>query len=254
MGTTDAVDLLWQGVTEGRFDPAQLGEDLSVDDGERLQLALLERWCDEGEDLGGWKVGLTSGRSRDAFGIGVRPFGFILAGRIFVDGAAVEVQRIHRCGIETELSFRIGCELAGNGVTAAQARDAVDAVAPAFEINERRIDAGASPGARVADDLAQWGIVVGDDVSPIPADFDFDALVVEMRFDGELVDSVPASGNIDDHFASIARLAQELAKFDLGLEPGQRIITGAYTRHQVQGAGIWEGRFGSLGAVSVRFD
>ncbi len=101
MGTTDAVELLWQGVTEGHFDPAELGEDLSVDDGERLQLAVLDRWCDEGEALGGWKVGLTSGQSRDAFGPGVRPFGFILAGRILESGATVEAERIHRCGIET---------------------------------------------------------------------------------------------------------------------------------------------------------
>ncbi len=254
MGTTDAVELLWQGVTEGRFDPAGLGEDLSVDDGERLQLALLDRWCDEGEALGGWKVGLTSGRSRDAFGAGIRPFGFILAGRILDSGATVEAERVRRCGIETELGFRIGRELAGSAVTPQDARAAVDAVAPAFEINERRIDAGAPPGARVADDLAQWGIVVGDDVSPVPRDFDFDALVVEMLFNGELADSVAAKGNIDDHFVSIARLAQELAKFDLGLEPGQRIITGAYTRHQVQSNGRWEGRFGSLGGVSVSFD
>jgi 2-keto-4-pentenoate hydratase len=254
MGTTKAVEVLWQGVTEGRFDPGELGEDLSVDDGERLQLALLDRWCDEGEALGGWKVGLTSGRSRDAFGVGIRPFGFVLAGRIMTSGASVEAERIHRCGIETELSFRIGRELSGSHVTAADARGVVDAVAPAFEINERRIDADASPGARVADDLAQWGIVVGDDVSPVPADFDFEGLLVEMRFDGELVDSVAARGHIDDHFVSIARLAQELAKFDLGLEPGQRIITGAFTRHQVQGSGEWEGRFGSLGGVAVRFD
>ena len=254
MGTTAAVELLWQGVTDGHYDPAGLGEDLSVDDGERLQLALLDRWCDEGEALGGWKVGLTSGRSRDAFGAGIRPFGFILAGRILDSGASVQAERIHRCGIETELSFRIGRELAGSAVTPRQAFAAVDAVAPAFEINERRIDAGAAPGARVADDLAQWGIVVGDDTEPVPGDFDFEALLVEMVFNGELVDSVAAKGNIDDHFVSIARLAQELDKFDLGLEPGQRVITGAYTRHQVQASGQWEGRFGSLGGVTVSFD
>lgn len=254
MGTTDAVELLWQGVTEGQFDPAELGEDLSVDDGERLQLAVLDRWCDEGEALGGWKVGLTSGRSRDAFGPGVRPFGFILAGRILESGATVEAERIHRCGIETELSFRIGKELAGSRVTPTDARAAVDAVAPAFEINERRIEAGAASGVRVADDLAQWGIVVGEDVSPVPTEFDFEALVVEMLFNGEPSNSVAAKDNIDDHFVSIARLACELAKFDLGLEPGQRIITGAFTRHQVQGSGRWEGRFGSLGGVTVSFD
>ena len=77
---------------------------------------------------------------------------------------------------------------------------------------------------------------------------------MEMLFNGEPSNSVAAKDNIDDHFVSIARLACELAKFDLGLELGQRIITGAFTRHQVQGSGRWEGRFGSLGGVTVSFD
>ena len=46
----------------------------------------------------------------------------------------------------------------------------VAGIAPAFEINQRRIDADSPPAERVADGLANWGIVVGKTIT-IPDDW-----------------------------------------------------------------------------------
>ena len=227
----------------------------SVADGQTISVGRLDRLLDEGEQLGGWKLGLTSGRSRDAFGAGIRPFGFILASRIHPSGAILE--RLPGLGVENELCWVLAEPLAGESVTAADARRAVAGVAPAFELNQSRLPDDAAPGVRVADNLSQWGLVVGE-LQPVPGTFDLDALLEELtvtlRCDGEFCEQVPARGHIDDHFESLARLARELARFGRNLAPGEHVITGAYTRQRVDHPTTWRGEFGAiLGDVEITF-
>lgn len=203
--------------------------------------------------VGGWKVGLTSGKSRDAMGAGFRPFGHVLAERVLESGAEIPLRRFKEVGVENELCFHIGVPLGGN-VTRAEAVAAVDAVSPAFEINEPRLERQAGVVQRLADNLSQWGIVVG---APARLDwlaFDFSALEVQLRRDGSHVETVAAAGHIDDHFDSIVALVRQLSRFDRTLAAGAKVITGAYTRQRVAEAGRWEGDFGHhIGRVGVVF-
>lgn len=215
------------------------------------QLETLERRLAAGESLGGWKVGLTSGQARDSMGAGFRPFGYILDSRIFASGANIALDAFERVGVENECCFTIGRELAGE-VSRDEVLDALDGVAPGFEINERRLAADATAPERLADDLSQWGIVAGPsrDVSGV----DFESLVVTLARDGEAVETVAARGHIEDHFTSIAALAAQLSRFGRTLHPGQRVITGSFGRCPVQSPSSWSGDFGSdLGVVEVAF-
>ena len=250
--TSAAAEVFWQGQQTGTTDLTQLTGSLSVDQGEAVQLQVLARWLASGEQLGGWKVGLTSGRSRDAFGAGVRPFGFILASRVFKSGDRIPRARIPKLGLETELCFRIGKRLTGARVGADEVRAAITSVAPAFEVNELRTSASADNGARAADNLSQWGLVVGAEIAPLP-NYDFDALTVHLQENGVVMETVAAHGHIDDHFASQVALVHQLARFERALEPGQRVITGSYTRQNITNAGEYVGSFGELGTVSINF-
>lgn len=221
------------------------------DTGLRRQLDALERKLAAGETLAGWKVGLTSGASRDAMGAGFRPFGHILASRVFPSGATLALDAFQAVGVENEACFTLGAGLRGN-VSPAQVKAAIATVAPGFEINEPRLPKDASATERLADNLSQWGIVVGAGrpIEGIP----FDALEVSLERDGALVGTVPACGHIDDHFASIAALAAQLDRFGLALAPGQRIITGAFARQAVTAPSRWRGDFGrAMGSVEVVF-
>ena len=215
------------------------------------QLETLEQNLAAGESLGGWKVGLTSGQARDSMGAGFRPFGFVLKSRIFASGANIGLGAFERVGVENECCFTIAKELAGD-VSRDEVFDALDSVAPAFEINERRLPPDATAPERLADDLSQWGIVAGP--SRDVAGIDFESLVVTLACDGEAVETVAASGHIEDHFTSIAALAAQLSRFDRTLQPGQRVITGSFGRCPVQDPSSWSGDFGSeLGVVEVIF-
>jgi 2-keto-4-pentenoate hydratase len=247
------LEHFWLGATGAPYEVAALAGHLTIEDAEAIQLDVLDRWCSQGESLGGWKVGMTSGSSRDLFGRGVRPFGHVLRNRIIDSDDEVKFAAVKRCGVENELCFVMNRDLRGGSVTAEMARAAVYGVAPAFEINETRIVGEADGPARVADNLSQWGIVVGRVITPLPEGFDWDCLEVVLRRDGVEVERVGARGHIDDHFESLATLARELSKFGRGLKNGERVITGSFTRQVVRGPGRWDADFGPLGSVAIRF-
>jgi len=241
---TELIDIIWEGTQSGEI-IAELPE-LEIDEGQRLQIKLLDKWLDTGEQLAGYKVGLTSGAARNAFGPGVRPFGFILMSRVLQSGGNLAL--IRNLGVENELVFRVGKSIKATGVTAEDAREIVDGVAPGFEINQHRLKRAGSNGIRIADNLSQWGIVVGDfqDV-----DRPYEQLSVQLKKDGEIVQQVAASGHIDNHFESIAALINRLHRFDRGLQAGELVITGSFTRAAVTEPGIWCGDFSDLGAVTL---
>ena len=95
------LDTLWQLQLQPDSDPAPLFNHAapSADEGQALQFQLLDRWLNEGEELGGWKIGMTSGESRDALGVGVRPSGFVLKSRIFRSGTRLPRSALYNGGV-----------------------------------------------------------------------------------------------------------------------------------------------------------
>ena len=252
----DIVDILWRihnapdaGIASELGDLNVLN--LSLAQGQKIQLALLQRWLDNGEQLGGWKIGMTSGASRNAMGDGIRPFGFILASRIKTKGDTMSVAALHKGQVENELCFCMDKPLGANA-TADSARASVRAVLPAFEINQKRLPADAPAGLRVADNLSNWGIAIGEG-SPPPAHIqDLDDMTVTLSGSDGVIEQVASAGHIDNHFRSIATLARSLSDYGHALQPGQYVITGAYGKTPFA-PGIYCGDFGpDIGAVEVQ--
>lgn len=227
------------------LDHTQLG----LEEALAVQLRVLHRFEAEGEQLGGWKVGLTSGQARDRMGKDFRPFGYILRSRIHPSGSTAPATRILNCSVEPELCLILGAPLRGESVDAAAAKAAVRAVAPAFEINERRVRPDDGPALLVADGLAQWGIVVGAE-APVR-----DGLVdtmVEFYRDEQLLETKTPGTTMDDPYLSLSRLCRLLHQYGLGLEPGQPVITGSFCHHAVRQPGAYRAVFSGIGEVSVQ--
>ena len=251
MANASTLDRLLAGWQGGSLNSDGLEGALSLDDGLALQLQLLERLEAEGDELGGWKVGLTSGSALDRMGPGFRPFGFLLKSRILQSGERVALGPGGPDFAEGEVCFRVGEAIRGADVTSDDARRAMAGVAAGLELNVRGRYPGADGGLRIADNMTNWGIVAGDELSPVPDDFDFEGLEVRLEQDGETVGTQPARGHIDDHFLSLSRLVLQLARFGRGLEPGQRIITGAFVRTPLEDPTTIAAEFSGIGRVSI---
>ena len=206
-----------------------------------------------GMERGGWKVGLTSGGSRDGMGVGFRPFGHIAKARIFESGTAIDLNHVGDIGVENELCFVFGETVPGDADRDRLLR-CIEALRPGFELNERRLDAEASASDRLADNLSQYGIVVGSLITDF-RDLELAELAVSLRRNDAEIATVHSSGHIDDHYDSLLALVRVLAKFDRRIEAGDHVITGAFARERVEAASSWRGDFSlGIGSVKVIFE
>lgn len=224
-------------------------EDLTL--GMALQMAVMKRFVDAGNTIGGYKAAMTSGSSRDFFGPGYRAPGFILSRNIYESGAKVELSKLNGPGLEPEICVIMGKHLQGADLSVEEAKDAIAAVAPAYEINEKRDLSRVPHTVRIGNAIGAWAMAVGAERD---LDLDLHGLQVERFHDGVLVDSGDSGpARVDDPYLSIARICRELATQGRGLEAGQRVITGSLLDNIPPTPGEWTTRFGDLGSVTVTF-
>lgn len=247
-----AAELIWNEGAQGRWFPEALRGTLDFDAGHRVQLAVRARKLAAGRTQAGWKVGFTSERVRKKYGTDERPFGHLMTEDVYPSGAKVPI--FPHAALEPELCLTLGEPLGGADVTPQQARRAVSAVSAAFELNQGRSQGVSDVPLTVADNLSQWGIVVGATLEPVPEDLELGDMTVVLRGDGQSVVSVVGREVIDDHFLSLAMLAKTLAKHGLALESGMRVITGSFAKVDVAPGQRWEAEFAGIGEVAVTFE
>lgn len=263
-----AAEILWQARRQGQSNPQALRGVLSVEDGYRTQMLLLARHKEHGDVQAGWKLGATAPAVRKLFGSDTAVTAHLLArNRIAAEGpsggCAALTGAVNPC-IEAELLLVLGAPLQGPGVTAEQARAAVAAVAPAFEIVDFWSKPSADPGLAVAENVYQRAYVIGPELRPCPAGFDPGALHMTLTRDGETAAGtsrqreVVAEGLgrevVDNQFESLAFLANTLAAYGAALEAGQIVLTGSFNAPPPVAPGqTWRAEFAGLGAVTVRF-
>jgi len=220
-----AADLIWNSAKRAEYYPQPLHGKLDFDTALKVQLAILDRRIAEGEQQAGWKIGLTSPAVRAHFNTESQPFGYLMTQRIFESGSEIEIDTV----------------------------GAVAAVIPGMELNEKRSGGVKDFGLAIADNLTQWDIVKGAPVSPVPENFDSDSLEVSMTCNGEVRSTEIGKDVIDDHFVSLATLANTLHRYGRTLDAGQYVITGSFSKHDASRGDTWEAAFAGLGSCRVRF-
>lgn len=251
MGEATLVDMLY----ESRRAPRELVLDagLTFEQALALQLEVADRFAADGDAISGWKVGMSSGRGRDLMGEGFRPFGYVLASRVFGHGETVTLSGLFPALIEPELCVVLGETLAGE-VTPDEARAATRGVAPAFEVIELRVPGGAAAdhATLIADGIGQSAVVIGTELplSALP-----DRLTVELFREEEQVarETTGETLEIDDPFLALARVATLLAKHGRHIEAGQPVLTGSFAAVPVEASTTWRATFSGLGEVSITF-
>lgn len=205
----------------------------------------------ERDRLAGYKVGLTNEPAQKAFGAATPVYGRLFAQRVYPSGSDLPIGQLISPRIEPEVAFRMGRRLAGR-VSRADAEEAIEGVAAAFEIVDSRIDGWAQTVPElVADNAAGCGAVIGD-WRPYPLSGELSQLQCEF-VDAEGGKSKgTAAAVFGDPVLAVVWLAGALADHGLALNAGDIVLSGSWcTPSPLVKQGAVSASFGVLGSVTA---
>jgi 2-keto-4-pentenoate hydratase len=254
MSTEQTVQALWDLHQRGDFFPDAWRGKLDLAEAYRVQLGLLERKLAQGERQAGWKVGLTADAMREMFGGKEPVFGYLLESGRIATGHTFRLAELRKPLVENELLITMGTDLSGPNATVQDAQRAIATIAPALEIVEMRgPDMRADMPLAITDNVAQRAFVDGAAI-PLPNGFDFGEVRAVVSINGEVKASVLGREAIDNQLRTVAWLANALHRYGRGLQAGQRIMTGSFTKPMPISAGdAFETQFSGVGSVRVSF-
>lgn len=225
---------------------------LTMADGYAIQAELVPMLLADGDEVVGYKVGLTSLAMQRLIGVDSPDFGPVLASTRYADGGDVPMDRFIAPKMEAEITYVMGQRLQGPGVTLDDARRAVSGAAASMEIVDSRVEDWRVKLADTVADLASNGALVMPD-SFVPADA-FDSRLVGMVLsrNGEVIDTGAGAAALGDPLQVVAWLANVLGERGLALEPDHLVLTGALHAAVPFAAGDrFTAEFDRLGTVGV---
>jgi 2-keto-4-pentenoate hydratase len=205
---------------------------LSLDEAYEVQLGVLDERVRAGERQLGWKVGATSFAILEQMkGILDAPmFGFVTSGSLRGERGEVRRSDFFSLGIEPEIGVVLREPLRGPGITPVDAARAVGDVVALVELLDCRLEAeGRTVPDGAADNSNHGGLLQGSLLRP-GRGFDFVHEGVVVRVNGRLWGSACGVEALGSPLHVVAWLANELARFDRGMDAGELVSTGSLTR------------------------
>jgi len=228
--------------------------DLDVDDAYAIQTRNIDRRVADGARVIGRKIGLTAKAMQDLLGVNEPDFGVLLDDMFVEDGDEIDIATMLQPRIEAELAFVMGTDLAGPGVTTANALAAIEGVMPAVEIVDSRIaDWKIKLVDTVADNASSGKLVVGGRMRKV-TDVDLRLIGMVISRDGEVIDTGAGAAALGNPARCVAWLANKLGSLGATLHAGDVILPGAVHRMvPVRPGDVFRAEYAHLGAVTARF-
>jgi len=188
---------------------------------------------EKGEKIVGRKIGLTSEAIQKQLGVAEPDYGSLWESSFYpARDDSVEIAAAAFCQprIEGEVAFLIGKPLRGPGLTQADVLAATEACAMGIEIVASRIaDWKIKLVDTIADNASYGGFTLGPWDRKL-LDTDLGALSMTISQGGEVAAEGVGAAALGHPARSTAWLANKLAEFGAGLEPGDIVISGGITR------------------------
>jgi 2-oxo-hept-3-ene-1,7-dioate hydratase len=234
--------------------------DMDMDDAYAVQKAWVERKVAEGCSVTGYKIGLTSRAMQMAMNIDTPDFGVLLDNMAFANGGAIRAADFTDPRIETEFAFVLKEPLSGEDVTVDDVMAATDYVVPALELiaaRSYRVDPETGYTRTVfdtiADNAANAGYIIGD-TKVRPSEIDLPWAGAMLYLNGGVEETGLAGGVMGHPAHGIRWVCKRFARHGIGLEPGQVILAGSFTRPVSVNAGDNVlADYGPLGTIEVNF-
>lgn len=232
--------------------------DLSASDAYRLQAGVMAARVERGDRIVGYKAALTSAAMQAQVGIPEPMLGTLLGSKVFDQSVPVSLsgRGFLRATLEPEIAVVMGHDLAGPGVTHADAMAAVGGYLPAIELGDYRTAeaVGRTLVGSVVCNTFNGGTVLGQPLSA-PAGIDLRTEGMSMYLNGKPAGSGTGVEVLGDPLNSVVFMANKLAELDLSLKAGMILMTGSIVASIALSPGDHvEVRFTRLGDVQVRVE
>ncbi len=237
---------------------------MTIDDGYRISRAWMALKRDQGRQVIGHKIGLTSRAMQQASQIDEPDYGTLLDDMLYTctPGQVLDIPVTNFVAprVEVELAFVLKAPLKGPDVTLEQVLAATEYVTPAIEIIDARIEqfdrhtkVMRKVFDTISDNAANAGIVVGGErVDPATTNLPWCGAI--LRQNGVVEETGLAAGVQGHPAIGIAWLANKLAPWGESLKAGQIVLAGSFTRPVGAKAGDrFEADYGPLGCLQFRF-
>jgi 2-keto-4-pentenoate hydratase len=219
-----------------------------------VQDVLTARRIEDGGEVAGRKIGLTSVAVQQQLGVDRPDFGVLFASMAHADGATIAMTDVMQPRVEAEIAFVLDRDLADGLLDAKQIRAATEYVVAALEVCGSRIrDWDISFGDTVADNASGGAFVLGsrrhglDEV--VPADVE-----MMMSIDGEQVSEGNGAACLGDPVEAVVWLARTARDLGEPLRAGQVILSGALgPMRPVMSRQRVSATLSGLGSVTVDF-
>ena len=232
--------------------------DMTVQQAYAVQHRLIELELAQGRSVKGRKIGLTSRATQQTFGAHEPTHARLLDDMLFDDGSEVSPQRFISPRIEAELAFVLARPLRGPGVGFWDVLRAVEFAMPALEIIDARmplVDPETRGARTVVDQIADYGTCAGmvtGSGAVDPRGLDFKSVGAVVRRNGAVEETGLSVGVMNHPFLAVAWLANHLGAHGQGLEAGELILAGAFTRPvPILPGQTVQVDYGPLGSLSV---
>ena len=183
-----------------------------------------------GEKIAGRKIGLTAKAVQEQLGVDQPDYGTLWQSSFYEaknGKLTVPASDFISPRIEGEVAFLIGKPLKGPNITPEQVLAATDACALGVELVDSRIaDWKIKIGDTIADNASYGGFTVGPWDKTLRAS-DLAAVRMIQSQNGAVVGEGTGAAVLGSPLISCTWLANKLAEFGVGLEPGEVVISGA---------------------------
>jgi 2-keto-4-pentenoate hydratase len=232
---------------------------MTLEDAYAVQRHQVRNWVEDGRQIKGHKVGLTSAVIQRQLGVDQPDYGHLTEDMFYLESTPIPVERFISPKVEPEIAFVLKKPLTGPGVTIADAISAVDYVLPALEIIDSRIrDWKIKLVDTIADNASSGGVVLGS--TPVTlgqlaeTGLSLGTVGCVVYQGGEVVATGAGAAVLGSPLAALVWLANTVGPLGITLEAGAVVIPGSVTAALPVAAGeSVTATFGGLGSVTATF-
>lgn len=225
--------------------------DLDVRTAYAAQRAFVQAKLDAGEQLVGYKLGLTSRNKQRAMGVDCPLYGRVTSSMLATYGDPIPFDRFIHPRVESEIAFLLKQDVTAPA-TVSSVLAATDVVFGAVDVLDSRYEGFKFTLEDVVADNASAGAFYLGPVARPATELRLDLLGCIVRVDGEVTMTAAGAAVMGHPAAAVAWLANQLALEGESLKAGQLIFSGGVTAPvPVVPGGSVTFEFDGLGVIEV---